>query len=396
MQRFALPNGLTVLFVEAPHLHHAAFALGVRAGPRYETQPTNGLSHFLEHMLFRGPRGLSGLEFMRALDRLAVDSNADTYRDALVVHGACPIGALEATLALFAQAIIDPNLDPADIELERQVIVEEVLDDLDEDGDVIECDTLAKRAMWPSHPLGMPLGGTLDHVREFGVADLRSWHDRCFVGSNAVLAIVAPVLPVAVVHFTALPDGSRLVSLPPPSSPPSAIVQYNSGSQISATLSWQVPGGSAAHELLPFLLTHGYSSRLRHALVEASGLVYGVDVTYEDFGDAGAFEVAFDCAPSKLLTVTQAVADVLTCYQPTPGELDIARAQYRLQHAIMLDRASHLAVELVSHDLLGAHALEAESRAVAELTSGGICAAVAALGQPHVTLVGPIRGTPIA
>src|SRR5512141_3449737 len=219
-RRRVLPNGLRVLTVPAPGLHSAMIALYVRAGSRHESSAVNGVSHFLEHLFFRGSEGWPDTVAMNAAVESAGGSlNGITARD----HGCyfTPIhpGEIGTGLAILGALVRRPLL--SDMDVEREVILEEILDEVDADGRDIDPDNLSKRIAFAGHPLALKIAGTPARVRRLREADIRTHPARFYTGANLVLAVAGPVRPAVVrdlaeEHLGALPRGRRSTDLPPP------------------------------------------------------------------------------------------------------------------------------------------------------------------------------------
>src|SRR5512141_3195375 len=210
-RRRVLPNGLRVLTVPAPGLHSAMIALYVRAGSRHESVEVNGVSHFLEHLFFRGsPAWPATIAMNAAVESAGGNLNGITARD----HGCyyTPIHASELAtgLAIVGDMIRRPLLREMDVE--REIILEEILDEVDGDGRDIDADNLSKRLAFGTHPLGFKIAGTPDIIRAIREEDVRAHHARFYVGTNLVLCVAGPVRESDVValaeeHLGQLPRG---------------------------------------------------------------------------------------------------------------------------------------------------------------------------------------------
>src|SRR5689334_7401968 len=131
VERALLPNGLRVVTVETPYLHTASVVLYARAGSRYETPESNGLSHFVEHMLFRGSSGFpDSLALNRAIEELGGTLYAETGRDYSLYQIPLRAQDMPRGLAILGDLFSTPAF--RDINLERQIILEEILEDLDD------------------------------------------------------------------------------------------------------------------------------------------------------------------------------------------------------------------------------------------------------------------------
>ena len=145
--RARLPNGLKLVVVETPHLHSATVCLYVRAGSRYERAETNGISHFLEHMLFRGSaRYPSSFALNLAIEELGGTLYAETGRDYSLYQISLNPRLLGRGMEILGDLFRAPEL--RDIDLERQIIVEEILEDLDERGRNVNIDDQSRKQVW--------------------------------------------------------------------------------------------------------------------------------------------------------------------------------------------------------------------------------------------------------
>src|SRR5688572_6894299 len=166
-----LDNGLAVTTVALPHLHTAVCALFIKVGSRFETPADNGLSHFVEHMLFRGTeRYATSLALNTAVERLGSTLHAETGRDYTLFQLALEPENVPAAIALLGELLGQPRF--SDIELERQLILEEINEDYDADGAEINADDIARGLAFEDHPLGQRIIGQRSNVERFAVDDV--------------------------------------------------------------------------------------------------------------------------------------------------------------------------------------------------------------------------------
>src|SRR5437867_9845790 len=186
VHKSVLPNGLRVVTIELPHLHSGMIAAYVRAGSRHEDSRSNGVSHFLEHLFFRGCQGHPDGRTMNALVEDAGGSlNGVTTRDHGYYYSPIHPERLETPIAVLGEMLARPLFK--EIELEREVILEEILDEVDEKGRDIDIDNLSKRALFEGHPLGQKIAGTRESVSGLREDDLREHHARAYGARNLVL-----------------------------------------------------------------------------------------------------------------------------------------------------------------------------------------------------------------
>jgi len=365
--REVLPNGLRVLTARAPGLHSAMIALYVRAGSRHETAHVNGISHFLEHLFFRGSEGWPDTVAMNsAVESAGGSLNGITARD----HGCyfTPIhpGEIGTGLAILGDLVRRPLLREMDVE--REVILEEILDEVDAEGRDIDPDNLSKQIVFGAHPLGFKIAGTPEIVRRLSAREIRAHHARHYVGANLVLAVAGPVRPPEVLalaeeHLGALPRGRRSVDVPPPPWPagPRFDAVTHDDAQAEFSLSFPCPPEHhpdyPVHLCIRRILDDGLSSRLPFEIVERRGLAYSLHAGIDAFADAGMTVVDGACAPAKLPRVLEEVLRVLggVAERPVPEE-ELLRVQrrHRMTLAFSLDSAAELAGWYGSGEVLSA------------------------------------------
>src|SRR5512140_3331110 len=177
-----LDNGLAVTTVALPHLHTAVCALFVKVGARFEQPDDNGLSHFVEHMLFRGTEAHpTSLELNTAVERLGSTLHAETGRDYTLFQLALEPAHIPASIDLLGELLGQPRFD--DIELERELVLEEINEDYDEQGVEINADDIARGIVFEDHPLGQRIIGPRSNVERFTAADVRR-HFAAFYGAK--------------------------------------------------------------------------------------------------------------------------------------------------------------------------------------------------------------------
>lgn len=408
VHRAVLPNGLRVLTARAPGLHSAMIALYVRAGSRHETAPRNGVSHFLEHLFFRGSEGFPDTVAMNAYVESAGGSlNGITARD----HGCyyTPIHPDEvgAGLEVLGDLIRRPLLREMDVE--REVILEEILDEVDADGRDIDPDNLSKRIVFGDHPLAFKIAGTPEIVRRLSLREVRAHHARFYTGANLVLAVAGPVRPgeveaLAEEHLGALPRGRLSVDLPAPAWPVGARLEVVEHDDAQAEFSLSFPCPPERHPDYPVhlclrrILDDGLSSRLPFEIVEKRGLAYSLHAGIDTFADAGMTVIDGACAPRKLPRVVEEVLRVLGQLASVPvGEEELLRVQrrHRMTLAFSLDSAADLAGWYGAGEVLSApEGFEERCRRVEAVTAQDLLRVVGGTFRHRnlvAVVVGPAR-----
>jgi predicted Zn-dependent peptidase len=361
-----LPNGLAVAIAPLPHLHTVSLVVGVRVGSRYETGATNGISHFLEHMLFRGTaQHPTAYEFNLAVEELGGTLEAATGSDVTTYQLTLPPEHLEHGLAVTAEIFGEPTF--RHVELEKRIIREEILESLDEDGREVDADDLAHRALFGSHPLGLKIAGTEATLARFGEADLRAWHARYYVARNASLAIAGAVDPthaeaLARRCFMPLREGTRH---DPPAYTgamrgPRWSYVASTGSQTEVRIALPSFGEhhprKIAMELLARVLDDGMSSRLFRTIIEDTGLAYEAFGVFEPYEDVGILLVGAAIEHSKTAELVRTMLDLLAGLRDAPiteRELRKVKTRALFDLRAMLDDSAAVAEMLAIHRLFG-------------------------------------------
>ncbi len=353
--RDTLPSGLRVVTVETPHLHTAMLAAYVRTGSRHESAQTNGVSHFLEHMFFRGSVRYPDTVRMNALVEDAGGTlNGVTTRDHGYYYTPIHPQGLGVGISVLGDMLTRPRLKKIDVE--RQIILEEMLDEVDEKGRDIEIDNLSKVELFPDHPLSLKIAGTRDSVRGLSLKQLRAHFEQHYVAGNLVFAASGNVRRAEVLEqveraFAGLPRGQPTSEEAPPSSkagPWFRFVEHDE-SQTEFRLTFRsVPEQHPdypALQLIRRVLDDGLSSRLPFNVVERKGLAYSVHASIETFHDVGLFEVDAASAPPKAALVFDEICRTLgqLCDRLVPSD-ELARAKRR--HRMLLEFAQDSTGEL--------------------------------------------------
>ncbi len=353
--RDLLPSGLRVVTLETPHLHSAMVAVYVRSGSRHETPENNGVSHFLEHMFFRGSRRFPDTVKMNALvEDVGGNLNGVTTRDHGYYYSPCHPDHVGVVLDVMGDMLIRPLL--TDMEIERQVILEEMLDEVDEAGNDIDVDNLAKMEVFRGHPMSLKIAGTRHSVQRLQRAQLEAHLERFYVTGNLVVTVAGPVKREAVLErvaaaFDGLRAGESVSESPVPAAPAGPWFKFFKHDEAQSEFRILFPTVPETHadfpalQLLRRVLDDGLSSRLPFQIVEKRGLAYSVQAALETFPDSGFFEVDAACAPEKAGLVVEAVCETLAdVLGGAITEEELLRAQRR--HRMFLDFAQDSPGEL--------------------------------------------------
>lgn len=351
-----LSNGLKLVTVQRPHLHQVVIAASILAGSRHETRGTNGITHFLEHMLFRGTKHLpTAAAFNHRIESLGGTLTAATHGDFTLFELTVPPDALADGCAELGEVFMSPVF--SDCEVEKGIVREEILEDLDEDGRDVNADNVLRAAIFGQHPLGYPITGSVKNVDRFTERHLRAHMAEHYVARNMSVTVVGPVghramIRAATKAFGALPPGSHRASSHFRSQQTRArikTVAYPSA-QTSVRIAFPTPGQRAASaralELLLRVLDDGMSTRLHRRICDEKGLAYEVNAGLELFDDTGIFDVGATVAHASLPDLVGEVLGILADLAiagPTRAEVEKAHRRYAFELDAMEDDAHALA-----------------------------------------------------
>jgi predicted Zn-dependent peptidase len=382
--RTVLPNGLRILTEAVPAMRSVSFGIWVGVGSRDETPALSGVSHFLEHLLFKGTRRRSALDISAQIEAVGGETNAFTAKEYTCYYARVLDTDLSLAVDVMCDLVRDSVLAEADVETERGVILEEIAMHDDEPGD--EVHDLLAAALYGEHPLGRLVSGTEATISPMTRTQIHGFYRRRYTPPHIVVAAAGHLDHEAVVELvrsTALGAG--------PAAEPAALrrsgrpVPTRSG-QISlrdkeTEQAHLVLGGPAIGRLderrfalgvLNNSLGGGMSSRLFQEIRERRGLAYSVYSYTSQYADTGLFAVYAGCAPGKVdevLDLTRAelarvAADGLT-------EDEVARGKGMAKGSLVLgledtgSRMSRLGKgELVYGELLSVDELLARVDAV--------------------------------
>ena len=366
LRRTILPNGLTVLSEHMPGVRSVSFGAWVRAASLHEAREIMGVSHLLEHMVFKGTERRSAHEIALSLEALGGSLDAYTSREHTVYQGRVLDEHLLEAADVIGDIVFHPTLRETDLALERKVILEEIGMVEDTPDDLVF--ELHNEQMWGPHPYGYSILGTRGTVQALGVPDLRSLHARAYHPGQLVVAATGNVQHEQLLDvlsrtgwLDAVPGDTTALALEPPrAQPPSIRHVEREGAQthiVAGTVA--VPHGDPERFpllLLSMLLGGGMSSRLFQRVREELGLAYSV-YTYQSFhADAGMHGVYVATAPetagAALDAIRQELQTVVENGLPA-DEIAMGRQQLKGQITLSLESVSSRMYRAASVELYG-------------------------------------------
>lgn len=354
-----LANGLTLMAMPMPHLASASVAIFIRAGSRDEPAQQAGVSHFLEHMAFKGTRTRSVQAINLAAESLGADMNAYTDKDATCYYLEGLGRHMPQMLELLADIVLESNFPEAEMAREREVILQECTE-YEEDPQQLSF-TLLDAALWGAHPIGRPIIGTPETIEAITREDLVAHVGRHYRADRIVVAAagnfdVDGFLALAERLFAHVPgaEGGQGYRVPdtPPHTGQSKARRLPGVSQTWINIAWPM-ASRATHPYLASLAATlfggGMSAPLVDAVRERLGLAYSVGATADVFDVHGTFMVDATTTPDKIPAFTQELARLLAVQAEGISATDLARAKNQL--AVSLVRTAEQPLRLLQRNV---------------------------------------------
>ena len=386
-----LDGGERIVTERVRSVRSVALGIWIGAGSRDETAERAGISHFIEHLLFKGSSRYSGVQIAQVFDGLGGELNAATAKEYTVLYARVLDAHLETALDVMSDMLLAPTFDADELNSEREVVLEEIAMYEDSFHDLAH--DLIAGAVFSDHPLGRPVIGTTEAVNAIDTAMVRDYHANRYVGPNIVIAAAGNLEHEPLVHaiqqrfeaYTKVPDpsaGVRPVWVG--ESSPQTVFQAKASEQYHVCLAGlglqRSDRRRFAASLLDSMLGGSASSRLFQEIRERRGMAYSVYTFGSQYADTGMVGVYVGTREDNLAECMRITADQLV--RMGQGEFaddELQRSKENLKGRIMLsmestsNRASRLGksvltdTELLSLDRICAEIDSVEPEAVASL-----------------------------
>jgi len=352
IRREVLPNGLSVITEEMQHIRSVSIGIWVKTGSRDEDKQWNGISHFVEHMVFKGTQHRSAEEIARQVDSIGGNIDAFTAKECVSFSIKVLNEHLPIAMDVLSDLVLNPVFDDTDIARERGVILEEIK--MDEDNPDYLVHEIFTQNFWKDHPLGRPILGTRDTVRRFEKAPVSDFYAQRFSPGNVIITAAGYLkhqnfVDLVKKYF----DGMKPVSNGFHSAAPKIdprIVLRNKKSLEQVQICVGVPSYPITHEkrhssyILNTLLGGGMSSRLFQNIRERQGLAYAIYSDLNPYRDTGCLSVY---AGTSKASATKVVESVVSEFRKLKNEIvspeELRRAKDQLKGSLMLSLESSTA-----------------------------------------------------
>jgi len=352
IRRQVLPNGLSVITEQMEHIRSVCIGIWVKTGSRDEDKEWNGISHFVEHMVFKGTQHRSAEEIARQVDSIGGNIDAFTAKECVSFSIKILDEHLPIALDVLGDLVLNPVFDDQDITRERGVILEEIK--MDEDNPDYLVHEIFTQNFWKDHPLGLPILGTRDTVRRFERAPVLESYGKKFVPGNMIITAAGHLdhdrfVELVRDHFEGMKPASNGIHSAPPKIV-SRIILRNKKSLEQVQICVGVPSYPITHEkrhssyILNTLLGGGMSSRLFQNIRERQGLAYAIYSDLNPYRDTGCLSVY---AGTSKASATKVVECIVSEFSKLKKEMvspeELRRAKDQLKGSLMLSLESSTA-----------------------------------------------------
>jgi len=408
IRKTVLPSGLIVLTERMEHVRSVAMGVWMRAGSRHEVPELNGISHFVEHMVFKGTKSRSAQRIAREVDAIGGNLDAFTGKETVCFNVKVLDEHVPTALDVLSDLVLNPVFATEEIARERGVILEEIK--MDEDNPDTLVHEIFTQSFWKDHPLGKPILGTRETVRSFEQNTLVHFFEQRFLAGNMVFSAAGNLehdsfVELVVKHFSALAPGA----IPSDTVAPTVTSRINLRNKKSleqVQLCLGVPAPPVADEsryttlVLNTLLGGGMSSRLFQTVREERGLVYAIYSDLNPYRDTGSLCVYAGTSSDRALQVIDLIMEEFRRLKTEPlAAEELRRAKDQLKGNLLLSlessmsRMSNLARQQMYFERF--FGLEEILAKVEEVNEEQVMAMATQLFQPEkvaVTLLGRLDG----
>jgi predicted Zn-dependent peptidase len=406
-QKSVLNNGLRIVTEEDPHFHSVAVGVWLNVGSRDEALEENGLSHFLEHLAFKGTPRRSALDIARQIDQLGGTLNAFTSKENTCFHGKVLAENLDRAVDLLSDLVLNPLYQPEDLEKERQVILEEICAQDDNPEDSVQVQFA--RGFWGDAPFGRPILGEGDYISRVTREQIVSYRNLVYRPEKTVIAAAGRIdhqelLDLIASRFQDFHNGSAHRPRDPVAVHPGIYRAARDLEQVHVCLGAKGPAAGDqeryAATLLQLVLGGNMSSRLFQVVREELGLAYNIYAFMSFFSDTGLLGISAGVSPKnleRLLDATYRELRRMRAEAVSEEELKAAKEYLRGSIYLHAEDCDHRMMRLAKNEILFGHYIPLDEIVtnLLKVTTAQIQDLAQELLQPEkwaLALLGPVGG----
>ncbi|RUA03271.1 MAG: insulinase family protein [Deltaproteobacteria bacterium] len=349
IQKSVLPNGVRILTMPMPHIHSVSMGIWVNAGSRDETPAEQGLSHFIEHMIFKGTRRRSAHQIAKEFDAIGGGTNAFTSMENTCYHAKVMRAHMPTMIDILSDIFLNSVFDQQEMDRERPVIFQEIGMLEDSPDELVH--HLAGQNFWGDHPLGHPITGTRENLARFDSSDLKNFFRKLYQPDQIILSAAGRVDHQAFLDhvqpaFEALTSVGKLPRRKKPTSHFRTRIHPRDQEQIHLCIGNRGEAITSPDRytlsLLNTILGGNMSSRLFQEIREACGLAYSIYSFVSAFMDAGMFGIYAAVSPAHAVETVERILKALQKLKQEPVTADeLKSAKEYTKSALLLSTESN-------------------------------------------------------
>ena len=336
-RKATLDNGLRVITATMPHTRSVSICIFIGVGSRYEAEAEAGVSHFIEHLLFKGtPKRTTARAISEAIEGVGGILNGGTGKELTLYWCKVAQPHFELALDVLADMLLHSKFDPQDIEKERQIIIEEI--NMSKDAPAQRVDMLIDGLLWPEHPLGRDTAGSKESVAVITRDTMLDYRQGQYLPNNTVVTIAGNIphqqmvtaVSQALGNWTNQRERSGYSAYKEQSA---QRLHVETKDTEQAHLCLALPGLSLFHpkrftlDLLNVILGGGMGSRLFTEIRDKLGLAYSIHSYVDHFLDSGSVVVSAGVEPKNLVTVIKAILEQLSLLREIVPGPELSKAK---------------------------------------------------------------------
>ncbi len=406
VKKTTLKNGVRILTHNIPHVRSVSTGVWVDVGARDETPDESGLSHFIEHMIFKGTSRRSAFEIAKEFDAIGGQTNAFTAMETTCYHARVTDSHLSTMVDILSDIFLNSVFDPVELERERQVILQEV--GMVEDSPEEYIHLLSENAFWKDHPLGQPVTGTKENIQKFVSSDLKAFFRKFYQPGRIVIAAAGRVdheklVGLMAPSFESIRPGNGFPKRTPPKGNSGIFIHEKDLGQIHICI--ETDGHSItdprryAAALMNTILGGNMSSRLFQEIREKKGLAYSIYSFGSSYVDGGATGIYLATLPESGPEAVRLILKELKKLKEIPVEEAILRDAREFTKAGLIMAAESVdnqMVRLAQNEIhLGSYMdMDEIIDKVEQVTPGDILKLANEIFKPHpicLTVLGPVK-----
>ena len=345
-QKATLDNGLRLITTTMPHTHSVSICFFIGVGSRYETEAQAGISHFIEHLCFKGtPKRVTANAISTAIEGVGGILNGGTDKELTIYWSKVAQPHFTLALDVLVDMLLHSKFDPVDIERERQVIIEEI--NMSKDSPSQQVNILIDELLWPGHPLGRDIAGSKESMSAISRDMILDYLNSQYIPHNTVVTIAGNIqhqealtaLSQAIANWTKQQPSPGYSSY---KEQPNPRLQIERRDTEQAHVCLALRGLPLLHpkrftlDLLNVILGEGMSSRLFTEIRDKLGLAYSIHSYVDHFLDSGSVTIYAGVEPKNLSTVIKAILEQLSQLKEPIHESELSKAKELTKGRLLL------------------------------------------------------------